>query len=372
MIPFSARSPNVTENDLTVVNQMDTSGTNLGEKKATSSKPDQYSKDELAAILKFGASNLFASTVDQTKLEEMDLDDVINKAEAYETDNAPTGTSLGGEGFLNQFAVQDVKADLTTWADIIPQADRAEMEAARALEFKPEEDFDMRRAATRLPSGAYHRDGIGRDTLASADARFDIKPKITIRRTEEQRAVDLTDRDIRTLIRGLQHFGDIRYRYDAIVKDARLESKNRTVIMKVVDELLVKCRSALEARKLEDGQSRASGEGAPVKAKAVLVTYKGVDKINAETVVQRVDELKVLDESSFILFIISEYVADHSYRSSQPQEARSVGVPDDFDKIADELDVRLGCSRRRQSHDRCLATWPRIMGSDSKGRLSRT
>jgi chromodomain-helicase-DNA-binding protein 1 len=76
---------------------MDTSGTNLGQVQS-STRPENYTKEELASILKFGAANIFKQDANgQSKLEEMDLDDVINKAEAYETATAPTGTSLGGE-----------------------------------------------------------------------------------------------------------------------------------------------------------------------------------------------------------------------------------------------------------------------------------
>ena len=54
---------------------MDTSGTNLGQV-TSSTRPDNYTKEELASILKFGAANIFKQDSGQSKLEEMDLDDV--------------------------------------------------------------------------------------------------------------------------------------------------------------------------------------------------------------------------------------------------------------------------------------------------------
>ena len=62
------------------------------------------------------------------KLDEMDLDEILNRAEDHETMAGGDGTSLGGEGFLAQFAaVSDVKADMN-WEDIIPLEERQRFE----------------------------------------------------------------------------------------------------------------------------------------------------------------------------------------------------------------------------------------------------
>ena len=63
--------------------------------------------------------------VQSKKLDEMDLDDILKSAEDHETMTAADGgASLGGEGFLAQFAaVSDVKNDIN-WEDIIPLEER--------------------------------------------------------------------------------------------------------------------------------------------------------------------------------------------------------------------------------------------------------
>ena len=63
------------------------------------------------------------------KLDEMDLDDILNRAEQHETVAAQNeGASLGGEGFLEQFAnISDVKNDMN-WEDIIPIEERQRVE----------------------------------------------------------------------------------------------------------------------------------------------------------------------------------------------------------------------------------------------------
>lgn len=283
---------------------MDTSGTNLGQV-TPSSRPDNYTKEELASILKFGAANIFKQHSGQSKLEEMDLDDVINKAEAYETATAPTGTSLGGEEFLNQFAVQDVKADMTSWDDIIPADLRAKVDEERKAAKEEDAAQSSRRAAAQLPPGTYHGadDAPGsRDSASPKASKADVKKKGP-RKSDAQRSMELKDRDLRVLIRGLQRFGDIRHRYDAIVKDARLEGKNRAIITQTIDDLLKACRDAIAAKQELLESKRVSGEDITVamKNKAVLVTFQSIANINAETVIQRAEELKILHQCTSFL-----------------------------------------------------------------------
>ncbi|GAA5936558.1 uncharacterized protein JCM15063_001921 [Sporobolomyces koalae] len=273
-----------------IVNQMDTSGKNLGQVAPT--RPENYTKEELSSILKFGAANIFKSDGAQAKLEELDLDDVINKAEAYDTATAPTGTSLGGEDFLNQFAVQDVKADMTDWDDIIPAEDRARVTAQLAEQEAKEQS--TRRAAAQIAPGTYKGGDMAprsRDSSPQAASKAAAP-----RKSADQRAMALNDRNIRTLVRGLNCFGDIRHRYDPIIKEARLENKNRTVVTQTVDDLLKICREAIQAKEDDLDRRQQAGEEISIKVRnhAVLVTFRGVDKINAETLVQRYEELKIL------------------------------------------------------------------------------
>ena len=274
-----------------IINQMDTSGTNLGK----SNQPKmEYSKDELGAILKFGASTIFnKSEADLAKLEEMDLDDIINKAEAYETATAPTGTSLGGEDFLNQFAaVQDVKADMTSWDDIIPLADREKMQSEKNKRDTEELAAQRKRAAVSY-SGA---DGEREDPDKSPKDSKSGAP----RKNAAQRSMDLKEKDVRALVRGIQKFGDIRHRYDLIAKEAKLESKNRTIVQKTADEIISLCRKAVAQNKNDLKAKQAAGDDVS-KPKAVLVTYEKVSNINAETTVSRMDELKILHDRMYIL-----------------------------------------------------------------------
>jgi hypothetical protein len=130
---------------------MDTTGAHINGN--ATPKDKDYTKEELSAILKFGAQNLFKTDegAQTQKLDEMDLDDVLTKADAFDTEAAGAGTtSLGGEGFLSSFAeIQDVKNDMdVSWDEIIPVDERAKMDEELAEEAAVELG-SRKRTATR-------------------------------------------------------------------------------------------------------------------------------------------------------------------------------------------------------------------------------
>lgn len=147
----------------------------------------------------------------------MDLDDILNRAEQHETiANQGEGASLGGEGFLAQFAnVSDIKNDMN-WEDIIPLEDRQRFEqeeTQRKLEeLAAQEAKDRKRNHAPV---SYEGMDVEHSTTSSAPK----KPKgpAPQRKTASQKAMELKERDVRVLIRSLQRWGDIRQRYDIIV-----------------------------------------------------------------------------------------------------------------------------------------------------------
>ena len=202
---------------------MDTSGAHFAPK-APSKPAADFSKDELSAILKYGAQNMFKADDNQLNknMEEMDLDDILKTAEDHETVAAggAGGSSLGGEGFLQSLAVvSDVKADMS-WDDIIPldaretfareEADKQEVDVAT------DTAQSRKRAAANIAPGAYE----GMDAVESQPTLPPPKkgkgptgPK----KTALQRSLELKERDIRVLVRSLQRWGDIRQRFEDIV-----------------------------------------------------------------------------------------------------------------------------------------------------------
>lgn len=281
-----------------IISQVDTSGLNIGRNKKSSTAKENYSKEELADILKYGASNIFKNETSQAQLEEMDLDDVLNKAENFETETAPGGTSLGGDEFL-RIAVQDIKADVTSWDDIIPVADRelAILEKARA-EAAAETERRKAKSLSRPAKGLQDTLGESDDDEDEEDVKERKKGGPPSGKTKAQRAIELSEKDIRLLVRGIQRFGDIRFRYEKVVQDAKLERKNRTVVLQHAEEITKACKAALAAHEQELEARAAAGEEVNRKLqKAVLVTHNGAAGINAETTLTRSRNLKILNDS---------------------------------------------------------------------------
>ncbi|KAG8905811.1 hypothetical protein FRB99_008176 [Tulasnella sp. 403] len=282
-----------------IINQMDTSGANFAPKP---SKPtNDWSKDELSAILKYGAQNMFKQDENELNknMEEMDLDDILNRAEDHETVAAGgAGSSLGGEMFLQSLAVvSDVKNDMS-WDDIIPLDAReqfAKEEAEKQAAETAAAQQGRKRAAANHAPGVYE----GMDGVENAPpppppkkGKGPTGPK----KSALQRSMELKERDIRVLVRSLQRWGDIRQRYADIVRDAKLEDKNEGVVMDTADAIVQTCQEALDESREQRRQNVAQGLGPTPKHKAVLVTFRGVSGINAETVVSRHNELKILNE----------------------------------------------------------------------------
>lgn len=139
----------------------------------------------------------------------MDLDDILTKADAFDTEASaqPGGTSLGGEGFLSQFAaIQDVKNDMDdglSWDDIIPVDERVKLdeEESRRLQEQETASLNRKRAAAR-PPGTYEEpdfdDGEGKSSRAgSPDKKSGGKSKKSAsaggapRKSAAQKALEL-------------------------------------------------------------------------------------------------------------------------------------------------------------------------------------
>ena len=158
------------------------------------------------------------NTQQDKKLDEMDLDDILTRAEDHETMavNGQGGTSFGGEGFLAQFAaVSDVKNDMN-WEDIIPLDERQKFE--REDEERKVEELAAQESRDRKRSHApVSYEGMDIDNPSSAANAKKPKAPGPTRKTASQKAMELKERDVRVLIRSLQRWGDIRQRYDIIV-----------------------------------------------------------------------------------------------------------------------------------------------------------
>jgi chromodomain-helicase-DNA-binding protein 1 len=82
------------------------------------------------------------------------------------------------------------------------------------------------------------------------------------------------------------------------VKEAKLEGKNRVVIIQTCEDIITQAEAAVNAHKahIRDLQDRGEPISSSLRQKAILFTYLTVTAINAETVIARYYELKALVE----------------------------------------------------------------------------
>jgi len=205
-----------------VINQMDTSQAHLSTTGKTE-KDKKPSNQELSAILKYGAQNMFKTDDKELnkKLDEMDLDDILNRAEQHDTVvTDAAGSSLGGEGFLASLAeVTDVKTDIN-WDEIIPLDERQRVEredAEKQAERLAAETTQGRKR--QVANVTYEGMDMMDPSVATAGdkKKKESKAPAPARKTAAAKSMELKDRDIRVLVRSLQRWGDVRTRYDEIV-----------------------------------------------------------------------------------------------------------------------------------------------------------
>jgi len=163
------------------------------------------------------------NTLQDKKLDDMDLHDILNRAEDHETITGGDGggASLGGENFLASVAfVSDVKTEMS-WEDIIPleERQRAEIEEdqRKAEELAALDTKDRKRSHAPV---SY--EGMDVDQPVSASTSKKPKGPAPTRKSASQKAMELKERDVRVLIRSMQKWGDIRQRYDIIVCSTKL------------------------------------------------------------------------------------------------------------------------------------------------------
>jgi chromodomain-helicase-DNA-binding protein 1 len=280
-------------------------------------KKNEPSTGELSEILKFGAGNMFKASENQKKLEDLNLDDVLNHAEDHITTPDLGESNLGGEEFLKQFEVTDYKADVD-WDDIIPAEELAKLkedEKKRLEEQYLQEQIQMysrRQAAI----SKMQNPGASNDEIDDDDDDDAVK-KVNKRRKDYNK---ITEKEIRAIYRSLLKLGDLTDKWDDLIQEGTLpENKNPDLFKKVYNELietskeLVKNEEERRSKTLAElekavneykEREKAGKTGAALgdnpqslwamkrkERKAILFEYQGVKNINAEIVLSRPEDM---------------------------------------------------------------------------------
>ncbi|KAJ9134013.1 Chromatin remodeling factor 6-1 [Pleurostoma richardsiae] len=261
--------------------------------------------EDIQWILKMRSQNLFEQSGNQEKLEQLDIDAILESAEVTKTNvDDKLNLSSGGIDWDNWMQVTDVKVDdlALDWDQIIPADQLAVIKAEE--EKKKHEDYLAKAMEENAPRRAALKN-------SKRNAESDRAERLAKKRErerqeqeelEEQRALlsdpkrPLNEKETRNLIRAFFRYGSLDDRGDEVVHEARLTDRDREFLRSIIDDLVAVSREAVDANnaKLREEEERAGKVLAKKDKKAVLVDFGEVRKVNAETVIERPRQLKLL------------------------------------------------------------------------------
>ncbi|XP_029024995.1 chromodomain-helicase-DNA-binding protein 1 [Betta splendens] len=296
--------------DHLVIQRMDTTGKTVLHTGAAPSSSAPFNKEELSAILKFGAEELFKEPEgEELEPQEMDIDEILKRAETRENDPGP---STVGEELLSQFKVanfsmmEDEEIDMDSersqrsWDDIIPEEQRRRMEEEERQR-ELEEIYmlpRMRNCAKQVNFNASegrqsrNRRYSGSDSDSTSE-RKRPKKRGRPRTIPRENIKGFSDAEIRRFVKSYKKFGGPLERLDAIARDAELVDKSEHDLKRLAETVHNGCLRTL--RENPCGPEKTSG-GRRGKMKGPTFRISGV-QVNAKLVISHEEELAPLHKA---------------------------------------------------------------------------
>jgi chromodomain-helicase-DNA-binding protein 1 len=284
---------------------------NAALKRAQAATEGPRDNDDIKEILKRRSQKMFESNDNQKKLEELDIDAVLETAEEHQTaDASAIKTSDGGFDFM-QAMITSVKFE-GGWDQIIPAEKFAQLEAEEKA--REEEEFlkkaqeeaqgRKRGAPSRLEQDKDQRSAkrkAKRKAEALAAAQDDDSDELSEVNSEDERLKDpkrpMEPKEWRHLIRGCEKYGsflDVEAQPN-ILKEARLTGRDLAVVTAAFSEITDSCRQAIK-----DHEEKEAAEGkqplTKKEKKAILIELHGVKRINCETFLERAEDMRMIRE----------------------------------------------------------------------------
>lgn len=282
--------------------------------------------DDIDRILKRRGQKMFEQSGNQKKLEQLDIDAVLESAEIHKTEQPEGLASDGGEAFLKSFDYTDVKLDLE-WDDIIP---KDQLEAIKSEEKrKADEKYlaavieqNAPRKRKQTSDDREQRAAKKRARLAAAEAVAEVGQTDNDSGDDDPKR-PLNEREIRNLIRAYEKYGSLKDKKDDILRDAKLVNKDFDILKQTLDEVLEVSRKLLndEQERVANMEKEAKKALTKKDKKAVLFDYKGVKRLNAETLIERPEEMRMLRE-------VTTNIPDwHNFRIPEATKGASYSCP---------------------------------------------
>jgi chromodomain-helicase-DNA-binding protein 1 len=294
------------------------------------------SADDINNILKRRGQKMFEQSGNQKKLEELDIDSVLENAEEHKTEQAAGLTSDGGAEFLKNFEYTDVKIDLE-WDDIIPK-EELEVVKAEIQQRKEEQETQKlleesapRKRKAAAASAREQRAAKKRALEAARDVDLDDDEPSEDDNMKRDPKRPLNTKEIRNLVRAYERFGSLEERAEDMLRAAKLVGRDMNVVRNTLNEVITTSQDLVkkEQQRLKNLEVEANRALTKKDKKAVLFDFRNVKKLNAETIIERPIEMRILKEaidsvSDWHNFRIADAIKPASY--SCPWGAREDGM----------------------------------------------
>uniref|UniRef100_A0A672GWA7 Uncharacterized protein n=1 Tax=Salarias fasciatus TaxID=181472 RepID=A0A672GWA7_SALFA len=261
--------------DHLVIQRMDTTGRTLNFIFPNSSNP--FNKEELTAILKFGAEELFKEPEgEESEPQEMDIDEILRLAETRESDQGSSAT----DELLSQFKVANFSSmeestqdfeekPVREWDDIIPEEQRRKIEEEEKQ--REMEDIFMlpRSRSSNNDVGSKLKNRSSGSDSETDDSDDDKKPKRRGRpRARKNNVEGFTDAEIRRFIKAYKKFGSPLERLEAIARDSELVDKSIADLKRLGELIHSSCVAAVQEH--EEHLKENPISGVQVNAKSII------------------------------------------------------------------------------------------------------
>ena len=258
------------------------------------------SSEDIQMVLKMRSSKMFEQSGNQERLEQLDIDSILENAEVTKTKvDDKINLSSGGIDWDNFMQITDVKVDDINldWDQIIPADKLAEIKADE--EKKQHEDYVAKLAAENAPRKAAIK---GRNKENDRADRLKKRLREQQQEDEEQLALladpkrPLNDKEQRNLIKAYFRFGSMDDRKEDIIQGAGLGERDPEFVKSVLDEFIKTAREAMDsnASRLVEEEKKTGKSITKKDKKAILIDFGELKKINAETAIERPKQLQLL------------------------------------------------------------------------------
>nr|XP_023015060.1 chromodomain-helicase-DNA-binding protein 1 isoform X2 [Leptinotarsa decemlineata] len=308
--------------DHLVIQRMDTTGRTVLDKKGSSNN-NPFNAEDLTAILKFGAEELFKDE-DEDEEPNCDIDEILRRAETR--DEAPT---LVGDELLSAFKVASFAAfdedaepspvnnvlgdeESKDWDEIIPEKLRKKVE--EELKNKEMEDLYLPPRSRKTLQQINQSESDGEEGKGKSKKKKDgdesggsslegeesdeEKPKRRGRQSggAKEKFKNFTDAEVRRFIKSYKRFSAPLKRLEAVAVDAELQEKPLADLRKLGELLHERCRAYMNEQAKENTESNTQDETKGRKrARGPSFKLGGVS-VNAKTMMACEEELEPLDE----------------------------------------------------------------------------